>query len=581
MQTNTEKRIINSCHTCREPIYEGEPIYTSSKGHSSGHTKGVYGGKGFGFGDYQVGGYGGHYSGSHSSETWAQCAWCYDQWQAEVANKETQVLLANKKNLAWLEEQKNKEEKENLLLEHEVQALYQKINNFTLFFNLKKDEKGDPFGSRLVNEGWEILNSNPLPASVEIEYEESEQNERIYKRVIGIYTDEVYDYIHIGNLRSVIIFDVLHRLLLYLKVKVNYIQNITDIDDKIINKAHQEQKNEKEISEHYTQSYLVNLTRYNVLFPTHSPRVTNYVSQVQGFIKGLLEKGFAYQSAGEVFFEVKKSQDYGKLSGQNLEKLKSEREVTTKNKKNDKDFEFFRGQTIDIHGGGNDLLFPHHENERIQYLAYNEKELKVVSGDKIIIDKVLQRDEEFGRPYLPINLIGEVIKNGKRKKIFGMKYKAKKRTKRTWGHREQYTEIKIVAIEARGLELEISTNFLVFDLAGSFERAVPPADSKVPFEKIAFIFADSNTETAFYQSLCDNNQKQFELIRVNFKNLLIFLEPKFSGIIKLTAVSHGPTGPEIPPNISQIRNNAIAAIKQALNSEPKLITSDLSSEYQN
>lgn len=81
-----ERRIINSCQTCRIPIYEGEPVYTSSKGQSSGYTRGAYGGRSFG--DYQAGGYGGHYSGTHASESWAQCAWCYDQWQAEiVANK--------------------------------------------------------------------------------------------------------------------------------------------------------------------------------------------------------------------------------------------------------------------------------------------------------------------------------------------------------------------------------------------------------------------------------------------------------------------------------------------------------------
>ncbi|MCE8163649.1 MAG: hypothetical protein I3274_05565 [Candidatus Moeniiplasma glomeromycotorum] len=84
MANNSERRIINSCQTCRTPIYEGEPIYTSSKGQSSGYTKGAYGGKSF-FGDYQAGVYGGHYSGTHASEMWAQCAWCYDQWQAEIA----------------------------------------------------------------------------------------------------------------------------------------------------------------------------------------------------------------------------------------------------------------------------------------------------------------------------------------------------------------------------------------------------------------------------------------------------------------------------------------------------------------
>lgn len=148
----------------------------------------------------------------------------------------------------------------------------------------------------------------------------------------------VYDHIHVGNLRSVIIFDLLHRLLLHLNIKVNYIQNITDIDDKIIAKAQKEKKSEKEISNYYTQSYLANLVRYNVLFPTHLPQVTNYIPQVQQFIKNLSEKGVAYQQAGEIFFEVEKKQEYGKLSGQNLEKLKTGQEENVENKKNSKDF---------------------------------------------------------------------------------------------------------------------------------------------------------------------------------------------------------------------------------------------------
>jgi hypothetical protein len=78
-----KRRITNSCQTCRTPIYEGEPIYFSSKGQSSGYAQGVYGGRGFG--NYQAGGYGKHYNGSHISENWVQCAWCYDQWQIELA----------------------------------------------------------------------------------------------------------------------------------------------------------------------------------------------------------------------------------------------------------------------------------------------------------------------------------------------------------------------------------------------------------------------------------------------------------------------------------------------------------------
>ena len=159
-------------------------------------------------------------------------------------------------------------------------------------------------------------------------------------QIVNIYLcgPTVYDHIHMGNLRPVIIFDVLYRLLLHLNTRVSYIQNITDIDDKIITKAQKAKKSEKEVSNYYTQSYFANLARYNILFPTYSPRVTNYIPQIQEFIKNLLEKGIAYQQAGEVFFRVGKSQEYSKLSGQNLEKLKSGQEIVPENKENSKDF---------------------------------------------------------------------------------------------------------------------------------------------------------------------------------------------------------------------------------------------------
>lgn len=149
----------------------------------------------------------------------------------------------------------------------------------------------------------------------------------------------VYDHIHIGNLRPVIIFDVLHRLLLHLNIKVNYIQNITDIDDKIIAKARKEGKSEKEISDYYTKAYLANLIDYNILSPTHLPAVTNYIPQIQTFIISLLKNGSAYQQAEEVFFRVEENSEYGKLSGQNLTKLKEGvREITRTKKENNRDF---------------------------------------------------------------------------------------------------------------------------------------------------------------------------------------------------------------------------------------------------
>ena len=149
----------------------------------------------------------------------------------------------------------------------------------------------------------------------------------------------VYDHIHIGNLRPVIIFDILHRLLLHLNIKVNYVQNITDIDDKIIVRANKEKKTEKKVSNHYANAYLANLIRYNILLPSALPRVTNYISEIQEFIFSLVKKKIAYQQDKEVLFRVGVNKDYGKLSKQNLEKLKpGTREINKTNKESNLDF---------------------------------------------------------------------------------------------------------------------------------------------------------------------------------------------------------------------------------------------------
>lgn len=160
-------------------------------------------------------------------------------------------------------------------------------------------------------------------------------------KVVNIYLcgPTVYEHIHIGNLRPVIVFDVLHRLLLTLNIKVNYVQNITDIDDKIIAKAHREKTSEKKISNHYTKTYLANLVRYNILFPQHFPLVSNYIPEIKKFIEQLLEKEHAYQSEQEVFFRVEGNKKYGELSGQKLEKLRTNyRTIIPTNKADKKDF---------------------------------------------------------------------------------------------------------------------------------------------------------------------------------------------------------------------------------------------------
>jgi cysteinyl-tRNA synthetase len=223
----------------------------------------------------------------------------------------------------------------------------------------------------------------------------------------------VYDHIHVGNLRGVIIFDVLHRLLLHLGCKVKYIHNLTDIDDKIVQKAQNEKKTEQQIALHYTKAYFQNLADYNILQPTFTPKVTDYILQIQEFVNQLLKKNHAYQQGSDILFRIKNSSEYGRLSKQKAEKLQSgekrqnARRIVQIDKETSQDFvlwkkteqgtnwsssllgngrpgwhtecavfiqEFFQGKTIDIHGGGQDLLFPHHENERIQCLAVNNQE---------------------------------------------------------------------------------------------------------------------------------------------------------------------------------------------------------------
>lgn len=132
----------------------------------------------------------------------------------------------------------------------------------------------------------------------------------------------VYEHVHIGNLRSVIIFDVLQRFLLSLGYKTEYVHNLTDIDDKIIAKAQQESKTEFQITQYYIRAYFQILTNYNILQPTFLPQVTDYISPIQKFIANLLYQNQAYQQKNDILFRVKDNPNYGQLSKQKMEKLR-------------------------------------------------------------------------------------------------------------------------------------------------------------------------------------------------------------------------------------------------------------------
>lgn len=209
----------------------------------------------------------------------------------------------------------------------------------------------------------------------------------------------VYNYIHIGNARPLCVFDVLRRYLEWRGYKVTFVQNFTDIDDKLIKKANEEGITVPEVAERYIKEFWVDAKGLNVREATVHPRATENIDEIQRIISELVEKGFAYTAGGDVYFRSKKFDQYGKLSHQPLEDLEAGARIATDDIKEDPmDFclwkgakpgepywdspwgngrpgwhiecsamaEKYLGKTIDIHCGGLDLIFPHHENEIAQ-----------------------------------------------------------------------------------------------------------------------------------------------------------------------------------------------------------------------
>lgn len=217
----------------------------------------------------------------------------------------------------------------------------------------------------------------------------------------------VYNYIHIGNARPVVFFDVVNRYFSYLGYKVTYVSNITDIDDKIIAEAKRLNLSEKELTTYFTEKFFEDTIRLGSLIPTITPKATDYVSDMIFYIDDLINKGYAYQSGDSVYFRVDKIDDYGKLSNQILANLEiGARIKKDEQKENPHDFTIWKNsqegitfkskwgegrpgwhtecstmiysifkEKIDIHGGGNDLIFPHHENEMAQSEAISNHRL--------------------------------------------------------------------------------------------------------------------------------------------------------------------------------------------------------------
>jgi len=209
----------------------------------------------------------------------------------------------------------------------------------------------------------------------------------------------VYNFFHIGNARTFVVFDTIRKYLEYRGYEVKFVQNFTDIDDKMIRKANEEGTTVKELGDRYINEYYKDADALKVDRASVNPRATEYMGKIVEFVKDLVDDGFAYEVDGDVYFSTKSFEDYGKLSGQNLEDLQAGARIKVDERKKDPmDFAIWKvaksdepswespwglgrpgwhiecscmaqdilGETIDIHGGGMDLAFPHHENEIAQ-----------------------------------------------------------------------------------------------------------------------------------------------------------------------------------------------------------------------
>ncbi|MEA1974851.1 MAG: cysteine--tRNA ligase [Bacillota bacterium] len=302
-----------------------------------------------------------------------------------------------------------------------------------------------------------------------------EEFKSIKKDVVNMYVcgPTVYNYFHIGNARPFLMFDAFRRYLEYRGYTVNYVQNFTDIDDKIINKAIEKKTTSKKISERYIEEYFKDADALGIRRATHHPKVSEYIEEIIEFIKVLIEKGKAYEVNGNVYYSVSEFKDYGKLSKQDMDEIRAGSRVEINvDKKNPMDFVLWKnkkegepswespwcegrpgwhiecsvmsttllGDTFDIHAGGQDLIFPHHENEIAQsegktskkyvnywmhngYINIDNKKMSKSKGNFFTVREILEKyDAEVIRFFLlsahyksPVNFSEELIissKNG-------------------------------------------------------------------------------------------------------------------------------------------------------------------------
>jgi len=235
----------------------------------------------------------------------------------------------------------------------------------------------------------------------------------------------VYDFFHIGNARSFLLSDMIRRYLIYKGYDLKFVMNLTDIDDKIIRKAQEENISFSDVAKKYSEAFFEDIEKLKIKKADANPKATEHIAEIISLIQILIEKGYAYVSEGDVYYDVSKFAEYGKLSGKKIDELEAGARVeVSEHKKNPLDFALWKkakenepfwdspwgkgrpgwhiecsamsqkhlGETIDIHAGGSDLIFPHHENEIAQSEAACGKQfvrywihfgfLNILTGDK-------------------------------------------------------------------------------------------------------------------------------------------------------------------------------------------------------
>lgn len=267
----------------------------------------------------------------------------------------------------------------------------------------------------------------------------------------------VYNYMHIGNARPVVFFDVVRRYFIHLGYDVTFASNLTDVNDKILMQSIKEGITESEVAVKYSDGFLEDLLAVNSLMPDVVPRVTEYIPEIRDYVQKLIDKGFAYESQGDVYFRVNKVKNYGQLSGQKVEDLIAGSRVDVNIKKEDPldfmlwkhnsegiiyeaDFgdgrpgwhtecsamidDIFDGQ-VDIHGGGIDLRFPHHENEVAQTEALHQRKLANIWMHNGRIDLNNEKmSKSGGHMILLRDLLKEYDKNAYRLLVLSNSYRA-------------------------------------------------------------------------------------------------------------------------------------------------------------